>query len=63
MSRRQVDAEKQVLILGTLGSGTTYMSRELTRLHLEVGHESSDSVNEFCRDGTVSWAHGIRYLR
>lgn len=61
--RLQVHEEKQVLILGTMGSGTAQMSRELARLGMEVGHEASDSVNEPCRDGTISWAHAIRFLR
>ncbi|CAM9448600.1 unnamed protein product, partial [Choristocarpus tenellus] len=29
----------------------------------EVAHEVSDSMNEYCRQGTISWAHAIRFLR
>ncbi|CAM9137186.1 unnamed protein product [Ectocarpus sp. 6 AP-2014] len=58
----EVHEEKQVLIVGSLGSGTSDISAALTRLGLEVGHETSDSKNERCRDGTISWAHGIRFL-
>ncbi|CAM9502625.1 unnamed protein product [Scytosiphon promiscuus] len=58
----QVREEKQVLILGSLGSGTLQMARALTALGVEVGHDTSDSSNERCRDGTISWAHGIRFL-
>lgn len=59
----QVHDEKQVLIVGTMGSGTKQMSRELARLGLEVGHEASDSTSQLCRDGTISWVHAIRFLR
>lgn len=52
-----------MLIVGTMGSGTAQMSRELMRLGVEVGHEVSDSEHELCRDGTISWVHGIRFLR
>ncbi|CAM9242436.1 unnamed protein product, partial [Hapterophycus canaliculatus] len=58
----QVREEKQVLIVGSLGSGTLQMARALTALGVEVGHDTSDSSNERCRDGTASWAHGIRFL-
>eukprot|EP00903_Cladosiphon_okamuranus_P009662 g9193.t1 len=54
--------EKQVLIVGALGSGTAEMTTALNKLGVEVGHETSDSSNEPCRDGTVSWVHGIRFL-
>lgn len=56
-------AEKQVLIVGAVGSGTARMSLSLMGLGVEVGHEASDSEREYCRDGTISWAHGIRFLR
>lgn len=60
---RQVHAEKQMLVVGTVGSGTAQMSKDLMALGVEVGHEASDSERDFCRDGTISWAHGIRFLR
>lgn len=62
-SSSQVREGKRLLIVGSLGSGTLQMSRALTALGVEVGHETSDSWNERCRDGTASWAHGIRFLR
>ena len=55
-------AERQLLIVGTMGSGTTQMSHDLSSLGLEFAHESSDSREARCRDGTVSWAHGLQYL-
>eukprot|EP00752_Nemacystus_decipiens_P001708 g1654.t1 len=57
-----VRRQKQVLIVGALGSGTLEMSAALTKLGVEVGHETSDSSNEPCRDGTISWVHAIRFL-
>ncbi|GAX23153.1 hypothetical protein FisN_33Lu049 [Fistulifera solaris] len=54
---------RQVLIVGTMSSGTTQVAHELsTHFGLEVQHEVSDSTSYFCRDGTVSWFHGIRFL-
>jgi hypothetical protein len=57
-----LSAERQLLIVGTMGSGTTQMSHDLSSLGLEFAHESSDSRETRCRDGTVSWAHGLQYL-
>lgn len=55
--------ERQVLIVGTMGAGTTQVAHELSQLlQLEVDHEVSDASWHFCRDGTVSWFHGIRFL-
>eukprot|EP00965_Chrysotila_dentata_P155638 5142920-Pleurochrysis_carterae.AAC.2 len=31
-------------------------------VRLQVGHEVSDTVWSFSRDGTVSWLHGLRFL-
>lgn len=54
---------RQVLIVGTMSSGTTQVAHELSHnFGLEVEHEVSDSTSYFCRDGTVSWFHGIRFL-
>eukprot|EP01043_Picozoa_sp_COSAG02_P012019 COSAG02_NODE_455_length_21984_cov_4.049760_5_plen_447_part_00 len=58
-----LSAERQLLIVGTMGSGTTQMSHDLSLLGLEIAHESSDSCETRCRDGTVSWAHGLQYLK
>lgn len=55
----EVYEERQLLVYGLQGSGTTQMSRELWDLGLEMEHESSNSVMSFCRDGTVSWVHGL----
>ena len=52
---------RQVLIIGTMGSGTTQVGDELSgKLGLEIAHESSDASTQFARDGTISWFHGIR---
>lgn len=54
---------RQVLIVGTLGSGIADVASELsTKLTLEVGHGSSDALSSYVRDGTVSWFHAIRFL-
>ena len=37
------------------------MAAKLAKTSLEVGHEDSDTLWKFVRDGTVSWFHGIRY--
>ena len=55
--------ERQVLLVGTMGAGTTQVAHELShKLQLEVGHEVSDASWYFCRDGTVSWFHGVRFM-
>eukprot|EP00978_Attheya_sp_CCMP212_P006041 scaffold13575_cov56-Attheya_sp.AAC.1 len=55
--------ERQVLIVGTMSSGTTQITHELHDiLNLEVGHEDSDTNWKFVRDGSVSWFHGIRFF-
>lgn len=46
---------RPLLIIGTMASGTQQMSRELGRLGLSVGHESSGMDG-----GTISWLHGLR---
>jgi hypothetical protein len=54
---------RQVLIIGTQGSGTTQVSDELSgKLGLEIAHESSDTTSQYARDGTVSWFHGVRFF-
>lgn len=59
----KVTEPRQALIVGTMSSGTTQVAHELySHLGLEVQHEVSDSTTYFCRDGTVSWFHGIRFL-
>ena len=55
----EVYEERQLLVYGMQGSGTTQMSRSLEGLGLEMAHETSNSEMEFCRDGTVSWVHGL----
>lgn len=55
---------RQVLIIGTMSSGTSSMAKGLREdVGIEVGHEDSDTLWTFVRDGTVSWFHGIRYWR
>mmetsp|Transcript_12607 Transcript_12607/g.29046 ORF Transcript_12607/g.29046 Transcript_12607/m.29046 type:complete len:344 (-) Transcript_12607:914-1945(-) len=29
---------------------------------LQIGHETSDTIWSFARDGTISWMHGLRFL-
>ncbi|EJK75571.1 hypothetical protein THAOC_02702 [Thalassiosira oceanica] len=54
---------RQVLIVGTQGSGTVQMASTLKRqLGLEIEHESTDAAWSFARDGSVSWFHGIRFF-
>ena len=58
-----VTDERQMLIVGTMSSGTVQVASDLQEtLKLEVGHETSDAEWSFVRDGTVSWFHGIRFL-
>ena len=54
---------RQLLLLGTMGAGTTSTAVHLSMLGLEIAHESSDTLIERARDGTSSWAHAIRFLR
>ena len=55
--------ERQMLVVGTMSSGTVQVASDLReQLHLEVGHEVSDADWNFVRDGTVSWFHGIRFM-
>jgi hypothetical protein len=54
---------RQLLIMGSMSSGTTQVAAELSRLlDLEVGHEQADTAWNFVRDGTVSHFHITRYL-
>lgn len=54
---------RQVLIVGTICSGTTQTTHDLkNKFGLEIGHEHSEADWTFVRDGTVSWFHGIRFL-
>ena len=38
------------------------MSAELGKLGLEIGHEKSDAMHDFARDGTISYIHALRYM-
>ncbi len=59
----QLNDPRQLLIVGTIGSGTTQVVADLTNnLGLEIGHENAEASWSFVRDGTVSWFHGIRYI-
>eukprot|EP00547_Thalassionema_nitzschioides_P005765 CAMPEP_0194219854 /NCGR_PEP_ID=MMETSP0156-20130528/26999_1 /TAXON_ID=33649 /ORGANISM="Thalassionema nitzschioides, Strain L26-B" /LENGTH=401 /DNA_ID=CAMNT_0038949667 /DNA_START=86 /DNA_END=1291 /DNA_ORIENTATION=+ len=54
---------RQVLIVGTMSSGTSQIANELSKtMGLEVGHENAEASWSFVRDGVVSWFHGIRFL-
>eukprot|EP00569_Conticribra_weissflogii_P005541 CAMPEP_0171344172 /NCGR_PEP_ID=MMETSP0878-20121228/18816_1 /TAXON_ID=67004 /ORGANISM="Thalassiosira weissflogii, Strain CCMP1336" /LENGTH=458 /DNA_ID=CAMNT_0011847297 /DNA_START=21 /DNA_END=1397 /DNA_ORIENTATION=+ len=58
-----VHSPRQLLIVAPPSSGTVQIQKELkNKLHLEMGHETSDTAWNFVRDGTVSWFHGIRFL-
>jgi hypothetical protein len=47
--------ERQVLILGSMGSGTQQVSEALRKLlKVEISHEFSNAESYFARDGTVS---------
>jgi hypothetical protein len=54
---------RQLLVVGTQSSGTMSTATDLKELGFEVEHENSDALWSFSRDGTVSWFHGIRFLR
>jgi len=59
----QLTDPRQVLIVGSISSGTTQVSADLKeQFGLEIGHENAESSWSFVRDGTVSWFHGIRYI-
>ena len=58
---------KQVLILGSeinenkhLANGLAHRS---TLLNLEIGLETTNTFSYFCRDGTISWFHVMRYIK
>jgi hypothetical protein len=55
---------RQVLLIGTMGGGTSQVAVDLQKspLQLEVCHETANAGRYFCRDGTVSWFHGIRFV-
>lgn len=54
---------RQLLIVGAQSSGTSNTAHTLRyELGLEVAHENSDASFSPCRDGTVSWIHGMRLL-
>jgi hypothetical protein len=55
---------RPLLVVGTMSGGTTQVAHELQKtLGLEVCHENSETTQYFCRDGTVSWFHGLRFLQ
>ena len=55
---------RPVLIVGTISGATTQVAHDLQYLmDLEVCHETSETTRHFCRDGTVSWFHGVRFLQ
>ena len=57
-----VSTTRPLLIVGTQSSGTTDMTSALQDLGLEVAHETSDAAWSFCRDGTISWLHLLRFM-
>ena len=58
-----VNDERQLLIVGSMSTGTSQVTIELNnKLGIEMAHESSDSQWNYARDGTVSWFHGIRFM-
>lgn len=59
-----VTDERQLLVVGTISGGTAQIASDLKeKFGLEIGHEVSDTHWHFVRDGTVSWFHGIRFLK
>ena len=50
-------AKRQLLIVGTMGSGTTQMSTLLSRLGLEIHHEGSDPSTTECRGHHEAQTH------
>jgi hypothetical protein len=55
--------KRQLLIVGSLGSGTPQVVAALSDLlQLEVTHDSVNAQSYFCRDGTVSNFLGLRYV-
>jgi hypothetical protein len=56
------DGARQLLVVGTQSSGTTSLTDALKRLGLEVAHENSNAAITSCRDGTISWFHGVRFF-
>lgn len=57
-----LDDPRQVLIVGSMGSGTKQVSEALVQvLKLELGLEATNAETLFCRDGTVSSLLGIRF--
>lgn len=58
-----IDALRPVLIVGTISGATTQVAHDLEYyMDLEVCHENSGTTRHFCRDGSVSWIHGLRFL-
>ena len=58
----RLEEERSLLIVGFMSAGTKQMTQELQSLGLELQHEQSDARRYQCRDGTISWAHAIRFL-
>lgn len=55
--------ERQVLIIGASIADNKIVSRELvSTLRLEVAHETFDTQNDYCRDGTTSWFQIMRFV-
>mmetsp|Transcript_13638 Transcript_13638/g.17775 ORF Transcript_13638/g.17775 Transcript_13638/m.17775 type:complete len:340 (-) Transcript_13638:6-1025(-) len=57
-----INQSRAILVVGTMSSGTTGLTHRLRAIGLEVGHEESDARRQPCRDGSVSWIHGLRYI-
>lgn len=60
-----VTDERQVLIMGSMSSGTTQVVKSIKKIFggkIEIGHEDSNTAWSYVRDGTVSWFYFIRYL-
>lgn len=59
----RLEDERQMLIVGSLGSGTQQVASGLSMiLQLEVAHEAVDAESYFTRDGSISNFLGIRFL-
>ena len=59
-----MSSPRQVLVVGSMSSGTSQVAHDMSSMFpgFELGHEDSDTLWKFVRDGTVSWFHGIRFF-
>jgi hypothetical protein len=56
-ARAAIVIERLLLVVGTPGSGTSQMAKDLNRIGLRTSHEDSNADQ-----ASVSWVHGMRLL-